>query len=318
MLFKRSENLNIKKILVVSLTNIGDVVLTCPVIDALIARFPLAEISVVVGPKAQGLFASNPYIKKVYVFTKNETWLELLFWIKNLRREGFDVVIDLRNTALAYLLGAPLHTSAFAKKNVLTHKREQHFAQLKSVVSDIQDTEKRYAIFVSEQMRSAAEKILHSLMEHSKAYIVVAAGAADCRKRWTATGFLEVCQALIREHKLPIFFIGDSNDQGYTESITSKCPKGAFNLCGQVSLLEAAWILRNSCLAICNDSAMMHLASYFNTPVVGIFGPTDPRLYGPWGAKNAFVQTTRLDEKGTGLIDAIAPKEILAKIKEVF
>ncbi len=66
MLLKKLKKLEIKNILVISLTNIGDVVLTCPVIDALIHRFPLASVSIVIGPKAQGLFEKNPYINFVF------------------------------------------------------------------------------------------------------------------------------------------------------------------------------------------------------------------------------------------------------------
>jgi len=318
MLFKKSENFNIKKILVVSLTNIGDAVLTCPVIDALITRFPLAEISVVVGPKAKGLFNGNPYIKKVYIFTKKETWFELLWWVKALRKEHFDVVIDLRNTALAYLLGAPVHTSALAKKNFSVHKKDQHFVCLKSVFPDIPYSKKRYAISINESLREKAENILRPFMEYSKTYIVIAAGAADFNKRWITAGFAEVCRALMDERKVPIFFVGDDNDRSYTDGIIAKLPRKAVNLCGKTSLLETAWIVRNSILVLCNDSAIMHLASYFDVPVVGLFGPTDPGKYGPWGEKSAFVRTTRFNQNGAGLIDGIDAKDVLKKIKDIF
>ncbi|MFA6379289.1 MAG: glycosyltransferase family 9 protein, partial [Candidatus Omnitrophota bacterium] len=266
MLFKKLEKSSIRKILVVSLSNIGDVVLTCPVVDALIAHFPLAEISMVVGPKAKTLFDDNPYIKKVYTFTKKETWFELLLWIKELRGEHFDVVIDLRNTALAYILGASFHTSGFVKKSLFIHKRDQHFSRLKSVFPDVPYVKKRHAIFVNEQARKKAETLFQLFMGTSKIYFVVSAGAADSRKRWTLEGFVKVCQTLMHEYKLPILFVGDEQDRGYTESIIARLSSGAINLCGKASLLETTWILRNSRLVLCNDSAVMHLASYFDVP----------------------------------------------------
>jgi ADP-heptose:LPS heptosyltransferase len=317
MSLRKLEKFNIRKILVVSLTNIGDVVLTCPVIDSLITRFPLAEISVVVGPKATTLFEQNPYVKKIYTFTKKETWIELLLLIKNLQRERFDVVIDLRNTAFAYILGAPFHTFGFFRKNSLMHKREQHFLRLTSVFPEILYSKKRYAIFVSELLRKKAESLLQLSMETSKTYFVVSAGAADFRKRWTVEGFIEVCQALLEEHKIHIFFIGDDKDREYTEGIVSQLSSLAVNLAGKVSLLEAAWILRNSRLVLCNDSAVLHLASYFDVPVVGLFGPTNPQQYGPWGEKGCFIQTSQLNSSGEGLIEGITAKDVLAKIKEI-
>ena len=66
----------IKKILVISLTNIGDVVLTFPVIDILKENLPDAKISVLIGPKAESLLKGNPVLDKVYVFNKHQPFLE--------------------------------------------------------------------------------------------------------------------------------------------------------------------------------------------------------------------------------------------------
>ncbi len=318
MLFKKLENSRIKKILIVSLTNIGDVVLTCPTIDAVITQFPLAEVSLVVGPKARTLFDQNPYIKNIYIFTKKESWFDLFLLFKRLYCERFDLVIDLRNTALAYFLGVPFHTSVLMKKTLALHKKDQHFLRLKSVVPDAQITTKRYALFISELIRKHAESLFHPSLGWSKSYFVVSPGAADTRKRWTVDGFVAVCQALIDEYKLPILFIGDAQDKEYSERVITRLPPGVVNLCGRVSLLEAVWVLRNSHLVLCNDSAVMHLASYFDVPVVALFGPTDPRKYGPWGAKGAFVQTQSKGEHGEGFMSGIEVKDVLAKIKSIF
>ena len=67
----------VKKILVISLSNIGDVVLTFPVIDILKRDFPDAQVSVVIGPKGQELLAGNPFIRS-YVFNKKQSALKNL------------------------------------------------------------------------------------------------------------------------------------------------------------------------------------------------------------------------------------------------
>lgn len=311
---KKSE---IKKILIVSLTNIGDVVLTCPVIDAVINRFPLAEISLIVGPKAQTLFERNPYIKKIHIFTKNESFGELVAWVRKLRQERFDAVIDLRNTALGYFLGVPFHTSVFFKVDNYLHKRDQHWQRFQSILPDAERTKRRYAIFTDETIRKKAENALRLTLEYGKGYCVVAAGAADRKKRWTSDGFADVCQALIQEYKLPLFFVGDILDQEHTENIAQRLPEGAANLCGKLSLLETTWVLRNSRFVLCNDSAAMHLASYFDVPVVALFGPTDPRKYGPWGDRSCFVRAKKINEAGEGTMASIDPQEVLVRLKEL-
>ncbi|MCX5680889.1 MAG: glycosyltransferase family 9 protein, partial [Candidatus Omnitrophica bacterium] len=165
MLFQKLEKSKIKKILVVSLTNIGDTVLTCPVIDALIAYLPLAEISVVTGPKVKTLFEGNPYIKRTYIYTKNETAGQLLSLFAELRKQKFDAVIDLRHTALAYFLGAPVRTPLFFNKRNSIHKKDQHFERLQKVFSDIQYSRNRYAIFTDGASRKKAEDLIRQFLE---------------------------------------------------------------------------------------------------------------------------------------------------------
>src|SRR5260370_30076194 len=92
-----------KRILVVSMTNIGDVVLTCPVIDILCRDFPLARMDVVVGPKAVSLFEGNPYLR-VKMFDKRAPLRQKFTWFSNLRMERYDCVVDLRRTMLPILL----------------------------------------------------------------------------------------------------------------------------------------------------------------------------------------------------------------------
>jgi len=71
-------------------------------------------------------------------------------------------------------------------------------------------------------------------------------------------------------------------------------------------------------LVISNDSAVMHLASYFDTPVLALFGPTNPLHYGPWGKNGCFLQAAQYNEKGEGLIGAITPDDVLRTIKDKF
>jgi ADP-heptose:LPS heptosyltransferase len=226
-------------------------------------------------------------------------------------------VIDLRNTAFAHILGAPFHTSAFTRKHFVGHKKGQHLQQLKSVFPEVKETKNRYAIFMNELLRKKASSLFQPFMGWATSYFVVAPGAADFKKRWTLQGFAEVCQALIDQYQLPIFFIGDGKDKDYSDAIIAKLSKGAVNLCEKVSLIEAVWVIRNSRLVLCNDSAVMHLASYFDIPVVALFGPTDPQKYGPWGDDGCFVQTQQFSLDGEGLMSGIDAKEVLAKAKSI-
>ena len=94
----------IKRILVISLTNIGDAVLTFPVIDALKNAYPMADVSVVAAEKSHSLFEDNPNIEQVFTYDKKSSWLSKLDFVLRLRRENFDCVIDLKNSAIPMML----------------------------------------------------------------------------------------------------------------------------------------------------------------------------------------------------------------------
>ena len=94
-----------KRILVVSQTNIGDVILTCPVIDILRRDFPQAQMDVIVGPKAVSLFGDNPHLR-IKVFDKQASLTQKIRWFLGLYQQHYDCVVDLRRTALAFFFNA--------------------------------------------------------------------------------------------------------------------------------------------------------------------------------------------------------------------
>ena len=94
----------IKKILVISLSNIGDIVLTLPVIDILRHDFSDAKVSVVIGAKGEPLLKGNPIFENIYIYIKRQPLKDLFAWMGKLRRENFDLVVDLHNTAIPFVV----------------------------------------------------------------------------------------------------------------------------------------------------------------------------------------------------------------------
>src|SRR5665213_2323812 len=120
-----------KKILVISLTNIGDVILTCPVLDILRRDFPQAKIDVVIGPKAVSLFADNPHFG-IKVFNKQASLSQKSAWFSDLYRAQYDCVVDLRRTALALFLMPRFATPVIAG-SLRGHKKDMHLNRLRQV-----------------------------------------------------------------------------------------------------------------------------------------------------------------------------------------
>ena len=280
----------INKILVISLTNIGDVILTFPVIDILKRDFPSAKLSIVIGPKTESFFDGNPHFDQVHVFDKHQSPVKTVPWIFALRRQHFDLVVDLRNTAIPFMI-APCHrTSCRVDKTVKVHMREKHLNQLRSVHDFKMEADESRSLFIFEPDKLYIQELVDKKIGRQQKYVVVAPGAADSAKRWSEEGFAFVCDRLTEERGVKIVFVGDEEDRKVAQRIDKLMEAGAVNLCGRTNLIQLAELFKHCSLAVVNDSAPMHLASYLNVPVVALFGPTDSQKYGPWGAQHHVIK----------------------------
>ncbi len=287
MLFKKSE---IKKILVVSLSNPGDVILTFPVVDILLENFPDAPLSVVAGEKAKEFFTGNPFIQNVYVFNKKSSSWDKLSWVLHLRRERFDLIVDLRNTAIPFFAGGQYRTSYRMSKKPLMHMKEKHLNRLRTVLDFSHESRTRRAIYITAQDKKFVDDVFKSGIGEGETFVVVSPGAANHIKRWREEGFARVCESLAARHKAKIVFVGDQNDRALARSIAAQMKHPVVDLTAQTTLLQLAEVIHRAKLVIANDSAVMHLASYLNVPTLAIFGPTDEHKYGPWSDRSWVVR----------------------------
>ena len=262
----------------VSLSNIGDVVLTLPVVDILCASFPGAELHLIVSPKAQSLFDGNTHITRVIGFDKRMSWRGKLAWFWGLRSRRFDLVVDLRNSMLPFVLNAGTVTFPACVRPKI-HMKAKHLARLALVLDDVSIPADRYGIMLSAAQSSSVDR----LVQGWENYVVLAPGAADLRKRWSEKNFLRVLQHLHAKGK-NVVLVGDQNDKAAGAHLAANFSDGVIDLCGRTTLVELAGVISRAALALTNDSGIMHLASYFDRPVIALFGRTDPFFYGPWSS----------------------------------
>lgn len=304
MFCKLSARCHVKRILLISLSNIGDVVMTFPVFDALHETFPEAEMMVMVGPKAKGFFVGNPWVKKTIVYDKHLSWVGKLRWFWELRRERFDLVVDLRNSLLPFLLNTryltrPVFLSARG------HMKEKHVRRLHLVVKDPVIPRDRYALYLSTQEMASVS----AMIPDTDRYILIAPGAAHRLKRWTGDGFWAAIRHIVDRYGRKVVLVGDQSDRAISERLAFDRPEQVIDLCGFTTLLGLAGVVKGAELAITNDSGIMHLASYFDIPTIALFGPTDPALYGPWSSRS------RVLRQGTAMQD-ITSADVLNAIDQ--
>jgi len=272
--------------LVVSQTNIGDVVLTCPVLDILRHDFPEARIDVVVGPKAVSLFEDNPNFG-IKVFEKQAPLRNKVTWFIDLCKGHYDCVVDLRRTALALFLMPRYATPLLFGRSITGHKRDMHLGRLRQLYDFDRPSQDKFAIVTTKNDEQFFQWAIAPELE-GQDFIVIAPGAADSAKRWHAQGFAAVADHLSASYK--VVFVGDAKDVNIVNEIQKSMKKSSLSLAGKINLRQLAYVLKKCSLAITHDSGVMHLACYFNVPIIVLWGPTDINKYAPWSQRSVVVR----------------------------
>jgi len=317
----------IKRILVIGLSNIGDAILTTPVIETLRRHFPQAQLAVLIGPRAFSVFKNDRRVDKRIIYDKTICWKNKLGLVNRLRQDRYDLVVDLRYTAFSMFLGARYNSAVFAKPpRVLTHMRDRHLWKLKSLGLDT-DTTTGLSVQFSEDERDKINQMFKKWqIKDGQIVVAVAPGARNMTKRWEKQGYKQLIEKLIREYRARIIMVGDEQDKLLIDEISSQLKPAPLNACGKTSIGELAFLLTKCKLLVSNDSAPMHLAWAVNTPVVSIFGPSDCRKYAPGGRQDIVIRK-KLDcspceeslcPKGTReCMKLINPDEVFAACKKI-
>jgi lipopolysaccharide heptosyltransferase II len=276
----------VNSILVISLSNIGDCILTTPVISFLREQFPKARLDVVVGPKAISLFEPSQTSDHIICFDKKAPLAEMFRFIFHLRKAKYDLVIDLRNTLIPWFVRAQ-YRSRIRVDRSQTSMRMRHLARLQPYF-DVTEAPNHFDFFSKEESDHAWQKFLTRTSKGNfEQFMVIAPGAGSATKRWTAAGFCEVMDHFVKQGKT-IVLLGDGRERELVRNLMH-APR-VVDLVGVLSLRESASLIYRSAVVIANDSALMHLAHELGRPVVSIFGPTSHDKYWQAAANRKLVR----------------------------
>ncbi len=274
----------INKILFITLTNIGDVILTLPVLDSLRLGFPESKITVMVGERPREIFENNPDIERVVVYNKRSKLKEKIKLFNELRKERFDLVVDLRNSFFGMFLSAKHRTSPLAViPEELKHMKEKHLYKLKNLRTGELANSKARSLYIKPGDEEYINKILkeNGIADKDK-IVIISPGARSHIKRWSQDKFVDLIPLLVEEFGARVILVGDKDDIPIAGYIVKHCRYPLIDLTGRTSIMQLAGLLNTAGCVITNDSAVLHIASYINVPIVAIFGPTNELKYGPW------------------------------------
>ncbi|PIQ89060.1 MAG: hypothetical protein COV72_05310 [Candidatus Omnitrophica bacterium CG11_big_fil_rev_8_21_14_0_20_42_13] len=305
------------RILFITLSNIGDCVLTLPVLDILLDKYPDADISVLASPRAEGIFRKTPFIKKIFIYDKKAPLKEKIMLIKRMMHEKYDLVADLKNTILPFLLFAKSATKLFDFSKNIMHMRVRHICRLKSYLrpADINSAGRHFFL----NNKQGQEKYGN--------YIIMAPGTKGSTKRWKEDHFIKLIKKILKQYDFTVILVGDRDDMAITNEIAYQAGKSVIDLAGKTDLNELAGLIGGAKFIVSCDSACLHFASYLNVPVIAVFGPTDPEKYGPWSEKSVVVkkelgcrpcQKAECASGAPECIDFISAEEVFGKIIKIY
>lgn len=265
------------RILIVTLSNIGDAILTSPVIAQMAGQFPDAKITVVAGPLSAPILEDSRMIHQLLIYDKRKSWAHKIGLITTLRKHRYDFVIDLRNTAIPFLVSARKR-SPLIRWHKPVQMRESHLQILRRMGFEIQDLPPM-DFFSEEDSLHAKEILLREGAYCEKGVIAVAPIAASELKTWRLSGFAEVIDRLVRSRPEKIIILGDRRAAELTGPLGRMHPNRVYNFCGETTLRESAALIALAKLVITNDSSMMHLARELKCRIAAVFGPTNPAKF---------------------------------------
>jgi heptosyltransferase II len=282
----------INKILFITLSNIGDCILTLPVLDELKAAYPGAAVTVLSGPRPQALFYRNPAVSDLVVYDKHCRFSAKISLMRKLASERYDLVVDMRNSLLGLLLPAAMRTfRLMPRPHGRSHMKNIHLAKISCLhISGNAEAKRASFPIRDEDRQSAADMLKKSGFAGDGKVVVISAGARSPVKRWSWKKFVQLIDNLVESFGVTPVLIGDSDDMADGRLISENCRHPVIDLTGRTTLSQAGALLQKASLLITNDSANLHLASYMNVPVLAIFGPTDDAKYGPWSEKCAIAK----------------------------
>jgi heptosyltransferase-1 len=303
------------RVLVIRCDHIGDAAMATAVLEPIRQALGASRLDVLAAPWAVSIFEGNPTVDEVltvetpwWLATKGvgrgkrlQAWRPMVSVIKEIQERNYDIGIDLRGDLRQILFflvfgrckerissdrtgGTRLLTGA-TRHNAAGHEVEMNLAVAKllgvdeaSAALDPPPLPEPPAVAVDEITRVA----------RSRGYITLSVRGTARSKGWPASNAAAFIE-MVAELGFGTVYVGGQEDRGIAEEISKLSRVPIAHLAGELSIPESLSVIAGAKATVSVDSGPMHLAALVGTPVVGLFGPTDPRHFGPWTNRREIV-----------------------------
>jgi len=307
----------IKRILIVKLKHIGDVLLATPCIRALYEAFPDARISALVNDESASILVNHPLLEEVLAFPRgnlrsrpaSRIASELSF-LGRVRRCSFDMVVDLtsgdraawltRLSGARYRVAYDPHGKGFLGKRFLYNllapfpfDPDLHHVQKDLGLLEhfgIMASRPRLELYPTEEDVTAADRAISGLgLKNGDSFIVAHPTSRWLFKCWADERFAALVDWLQNVHGFSVILTCGPNERelGRVRHVLEFCSSKPHVLFGELGLTQWAALVKKARLFVGVDSAPMHIAASQGTPTLAFFGPTGFQNWRPWAVQHA-------------------------------
>lgn len=273
--------------LFITSTRVGDAILSTGLLDHLLGAHPEARVTIACGPAAAPLFEAVPNLERIIVLDKMLFSLHWpMLWSACAGRR-WDVLVDLRNSPMFYLLRAR------RRWRIGRSRQPVHRLRQLAEVLGLSERPPSPRLWIDDGHRREARR----LIPDGPPVLAVGPTANWKAKMWRVERFVELIDRLCAaDGILPgarVAVFGRDDERPMALRLIDAIPEARrIDLVGRVELLVAFACLRRSAFYVGNDSGLMHLSAASGIPTLGLFGPSPERRYAPWGPLSGVARTT--------------------------
>jgi heptosyltransferase-2 len=289
----------LKKILIRGPNWVGDAVLAIPAMKAVLARYPEAEITLLVRPWVAGVFKAAPFIDRLWSEPRPAGIAEWMRITSSIRKNRYDMALLFPNSfesaAMIFFGRVPerigyatdgrrwLLTSSLKPESGKHHQVDYYLGLARAVSAEV--TQPSISIEANDEEKIQAARLLAAEgIAPGRRYLVLNPGAAyGSAKRWNEEGFANAGDILAAELDVDVAIIGSQAERSIAENIQKLMRSRVAVLSGRTTLETLIGVISGSSLVLTNDSGPMHVAVALGIPTVAVFGATDDVVTGPWG-----------------------------------
>lgn len=309
--------------------HIGDMLLTTPFLTALRKAFPEWNITILCGTWAFPVLENNPNYNDIVLCNypwlardAQASWKTFFSNIVALRLKKFDIVFNLRKAAKAAIVaraingrqtwGFDVRKSAWANTHTIPYRTDCNIADLYLEFVNAQGVQPEHyglEFYLNEKEISD----FYRKVELPERYVVLAPGAGYPEKLWLQSRWAKTAGFIVRELNFPVVFTGSAPERAMIKKIINNMRETAIDLTGRLSIRQAGILVKKAQFVVSVDTAAMHIASAVRTPVVALFGPTNPTHWGPYpnGRANRVLSKITEFKSGRGSTNKAGGMELI-------